>query len=152
MKSTSPPRMSEGDPSPEPIEMQAAVLREPDAPVLGDESVSADAALEAAVAVIAEPLDEGFEQGRGSLIATHRLLLEGARRPAMQAIAARWNEVYLLALVQLLERAGSEHPRADAELLLCAVDGLIVEELASGASDDPRPRLRRLVHALVDRR
>jgi TetR/AcrR family transcriptional regulator, regulator of biofilm formation and stress response len=120
--------------------------------ILGEESVSAAAALEAAVAVIADPLDEGFEQGRGSLIATYRLLLEGARRPAMQAIAARWNEVYLLALGQLLERAGSEHPRADAELLLCAVDGLIVEELASGASNDPRPRLRRLVHALVDRR
>jgi DNA-binding transcriptional regulator YbjK len=118
--------------------------------VLGRESVTAQAALEAAVAVIADPLDEGFEQGRGSLIATYRLLLEGARRPGMQAIAARWNEVYLLALGQLLERAGSRQPRADAELLLCVVDGLIVEELASGASNDPRPRLRRLLHALVD--
>jgi TetR/AcrR family transcriptional regulator, regulator of biofilm formation and stress response len=120
--------------------------------LLGQDSVSADAALEGAVAVIADPLEEGFEQGRGSLIATYRLLLEGARRPAMQAIAARWSEVYLLALGQLLERGGSAAPRADAELLLCAVDGLIVEELASSASNDPRPRLRRLVHALVDRR
>ena len=122
------------------------------ASIFGQEEVSAEAALEAAVAVIADPLDEGFEQGRGSLIATYRLLLEGARRPGMQTIAARWNEVYLLALGQLLELAGSEQPRADAELLLCAVDGLIVEELASGASNDPRPRLRRLARALVGHR
>ena len=37
------------------------------------------------------------------LIATFALLLEAARRPALQQIAQRWTEVYLLTLSRLLE-------------------------------------------------
>jgi DNA-binding transcriptional regulator YbjK len=108
-----------------------------------------DDALEAAVAAIYEPLDDGLQASRGSLMATYALLLEAARRPALREIASRWTEVYLLTLGQLLELAGSSRPREDAELLLAAADGLLIEQLSTGASIDLRPRLRRLAKLLV---
>jgi DNA-binding transcriptional regulator YbjK len=105
--------------------------------------------IDAAVAVIAEPLDGDPQASRGSLMATYALLLEAARRPALQDVAQRWTEVYLLTLGQLLERAGSGHPRQDAELLLGAADGLLIGQLASGETSDLRAPLRRLAVALL---
>jgi TetR/AcrR family transcriptional regulator, regulator of biofilm formation and stress response len=104
--------------------------------------------LDAIVGAITE-CDDGSQANRGSLIATFALLLEAARRPALQQIAQRWTEVYLLTLSRLLERAGSRNARADAELLLGATDGLLLEQLASGTTEDLSPRLRRLAGALV---
>jgi TetR/AcrR family transcriptional regulator, regulator of biofilm formation and stress response len=105
-------------------------------------------ALDAVVAAIGE-CDDASQPNRGSLIATFALLLEAARRPALQQIAQRWSEAYLLTLSRLLERAGSASPRADAELLIGATDGLLLEQLASGKSENLNPRLRRLAAALV---
>jgi DNA-binding transcriptional regulator YbjK len=84
-----------------------------------------------------------------SLVATFALMLEASRRPALRAIAQRWTEAYLLTLSRLLEQAGSRHPREDAELLLGAADGLLIEQLATGSDEDLRPRLRRLASALM---
>jgi DNA-binding transcriptional regulator YbjK len=102
-----------------------------------------------AVEAILEPLDEGHQASRGSLVATYTLLVEAARRPALRAVTRRWTEVYLSALGRLLEAAGSKNPRADAELLLGAADGLLIGQLASGASADLTSRLRRLATALL---
>lgn len=102
-----------------------------------------------AVVVAIGDCDGGSPANRGSLIATFALLLEAARRPALRQIAQRWTEVYLLTLSRLLELAGSSHPRQDAELLLGAADGLLLEQLASGTVEDLNPRLRRLAAALV---
>jgi DNA-binding transcriptional regulator YbjK len=104
--------------------------------------------LDAAIGAITD-CDDGSQANRGSLIATFALLLEAARRPALQQIAQRWTEVYLLTLSRLLERAGSPNARADAELLLGATDGLLLEQLAQGTIEDLSPRLRRLAAALV---
>ena len=106
--------------------------------------------LEAAVAAIMDPIAQDQQSSRGSLVATFALLLEAARRPALQEVSRRWTEVYLLTLSRLMEAAGSHRPRADAELLLGAADGLLIEQLATGAEDDLRPRLRRLAAVLVD--
>ena len=103
---------------------------------------------DAVVGAIGE-CDDGSQPNRGSLIATFALLLEAARRPALQQIAQRWTEAYLLTLSRLLERAGSASPRDDAELLIGATDGLLLEQLASGTSENLNPRLRRLAAALV---
>jgi DNA-binding transcriptional regulator YbjK len=105
--------------------------------------------VDAAVAVLADPFDGNLASSRGSLMATYALLLEAARRPALRDVARRWTEVYLVTLGQLLERAGSTHPRQDAELLLGAADGLLIEQLASGETTDLRPPLRRLAVALL---
>jgi TetR/AcrR family transcriptional regulator, regulator of biofilm formation and stress response len=104
--------------------------------------------LDAVVGAIGE-CDDGSQPNRGSLIATFALLLEAARRPALQQIAQRWTEAYMLTLSRLLERAGSVSPRADAELLIGATDGLLLEQLASGRNENLNPRLRRLAAALV---
>ncbi|HEY2438707.1 MAG TPA: hypothetical protein VGI07_00680, partial [Solirubrobacteraceae bacterium] len=105
--------------------------------------------VEATIDAITEPADSGSQSSRGSLIATFALLLEAARRPALREISRRWTEVYLLTLSRLLEAAGSRRPREDAELLLGAADGLMIEQLAIGVEDDLRPRLRRLATALL---
>ncbi len=107
--------------------------------------------LDAIVGAITE-CDDGSQANRGSLIATFALLLEAARRPALQQIAQRWTEAYTLTLSRLLERAGSSDAGADAELLLGATDGLLLEQLASGTVEDLGPRLRRLAAALVAHR
>ena len=104
--------------------------------------------IEAVIGAITE-CDDPAQTNRGSLIATFALLLEAARRPALQEIARNWTEAYLLTLGRLLESAGSRHPREDAELLLGAADGLLIEQLAVGGDEDLRPRLCRLAAALV---
>ena len=105
--------------------------------------------LDAVVAAIYESCTGGSQASRSSLMASYALLLEAARRPALREIARRWTEAYLLTLERLLRAAGSPHPRADAELLLAAADGLLIGQLAAGVQDDLRPRLRRLAAALV---
>ena len=115
----------------------------------GAEMEHAEADLLDAVVGAITDCDDGSQANRGSLIATFALLVEAARRPALQQIAQRWTEVYLVTLSRLLERAGSADPRQDAELLLGATDGLLLEQLASGTIGDLSPRLRRLAAALV---
>ena len=96
-----------------------------------------------------DPTDKTLPSRRGSLIADYALLLEAARRPALQAVVRRWSEAYLETLGRLLASAGSAEPAGDAELLLAATDGLLLEQLATGDRGDLVPRLRRLANALV---
>jgi DNA-binding transcriptional regulator YbjK len=106
--------------------------------------------VEAIVTAIVEPLGEGLQASRGSLMATYALLLEAARRPALRAVARRWTDAYMETIGGLLERAGSARAREDAQLLLGAADGLLIEQLASGRVTDLRPPLRRLATALLE--
>lgn len=105
--------------------------------------------LEAAIDAIIGPTQDGSVAARSSLIATYTLLLEAARRPALREVSARWTEAYLTTLAPLLKAAGSRRPRADAELVLAAADGLLIEQLAIGAELHLRRRLRTLGRALV---
>ena len=102
------------------------------------------------VRAILDPIEESAQASRGWLLATYALVLEGARRPALRHVTTSWSEAYLDTLVPLLAAAGSRHPRSDAELLLAAADGLLVDQLASGEDSDLAPRLRRLAVALVN--
>jgi DNA-binding transcriptional regulator YbjK len=103
--------------------------------------------LEAVLDAVLDPLDE--PTSRASLMATYALLLEAARRPALQALARRWTGAYVDTIGELLERAGSASPREDTRLILAAADGLLLEELATGETGDPRPALARLVGLLI---
>jgi TetR/AcrR family transcriptional regulator, regulator of biofilm formation and stress response len=105
--------------------------------------------IQLAVAAVLEPIDETMPARRGSLIASYALLLEAARRPPLRAVARRWSDAYLEAIGRLLETAGSTKPATDAELLIAATDGLLIEQLATGDRSDLSPRLRRLATALV---
>ena len=104
-----------------------------------------------AVAAVLDPIDERMPTRRGSLIATYALLLEAARRPALQAVARRWGDAYLEVVGRLLEAAGSTKPAADAELLMAAADGLLIEQLATGDRGELSSRLCWLATALVKR-
>jgi DNA-binding transcriptional regulator YbjK len=90
---------------------------------------------------------------RGSLLATYALVLEAARRPALQKISRRWTEAYLEGIGGLLARAGSTCPAADARVLIAAADGLQLDRLAGGddAAFDSREHLTRLAGALLHR-
>lgn len=103
-----------------------------------------------AVTVMLGPVDDEPARHRGSMIAAYTLLLEAARRPALQAVAARWCEAYTDGLATLLGAAGSRQPRADAQLLMATHDGLLIEQLATGVSANLGSRLRRLARALLE--
>jgi TetR/AcrR family transcriptional regulator, regulator of biofilm formation and stress response len=103
--------------------------------------------LQAVLDAVLDPVDE--PSSRASLMAAYALLLEAARRPALQELARRWTDAYLETIGELLTRAGSPRPREDARLILSAADGLLLEQLATGDTHDPRPALARLVHILI---
>jgi DNA-binding transcriptional regulator YbjK len=106
--------------------------------------------VEAVLATVLDPVDE--PSSRASLLASYALLLEAARRPALQELARRWTDTYLETIGELLQRAGSARPRDDARLILSAADGLLLEQLTAGDAEDPRPALGRLVHILIGSR
>jgi AcrR family transcriptional regulator len=90
---------------------------------------------------------------RGALMATYALMLEAARRPALQQLSQRWTDAYLETIGELLQHAGSRRPVDDARLLVAACDGLVIDDLATGgvSGADPRPELERLLGALLGR-
>jgi DNA-binding transcriptional regulator YbjK len=101
------------------------------------------------VRAILGPIEDSGQTSRAWLLATYALMLEAARRPALRDVTTRWTHAYLEALAPLLAAAGSRDPRSDAELVVAAADGLLVEQLASDDTSDLAPRLRRLADALV---
>lgn len=116
--------------------------------------------LDLVVEAILDPTDDSIHASRGWLLATFALLLEAARRPALREVRDRWTDAYLELLPPLLAAAGSSNPRSDAQLLLAAGDGLLLEQLASGGESEAppsgpadlpalAPQLRRLADALV---
>jgi hypothetical protein len=102
--------------------------------------------------VICEPLQEDSRATRGSVLASYALWLEAARRPELRAVTRRWTTAYHETVAELLARAGSSDPTGDAELIVAAGDGLVMDQLARGQSSDLRPRLRRLAGALLGNR
>lgn len=108
------------------------------------------AAIEGAISAVIDPLDE--PSSRASLTATFTLLLEAARRPELQQLSRTWTDAYVDTVGMLLARAGSATPRDDARIVIATADGFLLEQLASGESEDPRPTLRRLIGALVQSR
>jgi len=116
---------------------------------LGERPTDVADPLGLAVAAVLDPIEDLGQASRGRLLATYTLMLEAARRPELREVTTRWTEAYFDALAPLLAAAGSHDPASDAELLVAAADGLLVEQLASDDTSDLGPRLRRLADALV---
>ena len=91
-------------------------------------------------------------ESRTALLAAYSLWVEAARRPALRPIERDWTHAYVSVVERVLRLAGSPHPATDAVLLVAALDGLLLAQLA-GDHPDPatllRPQLERLVGALV---
>ncbi len=90
---------------------------------------------------------------RSSLIASYALWLEAARRPALRATSRAWTDAYLALAAAMMAAAGSTRPEGDAQLLVAALDGLLLEQLARDEpafeADVLRPALERLITALL---
>jgi TetR/AcrR family transcriptional regulator, regulator of biofilm formation and stress response len=116
---------------------------------LGEAPELAPDPLGLAVGAILDPIEDSGQTRRGWLLATYALVLEAARQPTLRDVTTRWTNAYLDALTPLLAAAASREPRSDAELLLAAADGLLLDQLATGDASDLAPALRRLADALV---
>jgi DNA-binding transcriptional regulator YbjK len=94
---------------------------------------------------------ETYAAERAALLAAYALMLEAARRPALQALSLHWSNAYRDAVGELLQRAGSPRAADDARILMAATDGLLVDRLATGIDGDldPRAELEHLVEALL---
>lgn len=105
-------------------------------------------------ATLTEFVGSEIDEGRTALVACYTMWLEAARRPELRAIEEEWTEGYISVLESVLARAGSPHPRVDAEVLSATLDGLLLAHLARGGTGADagaalRPRLTRLVSALM---
>src|SRR5256885_4751331 len=93
-------------------------------------------------------------EDRVAYIAEYELWLEASRRPELREAAQSWCDAEQRSVAGAMEALGSSDPRADASLVVAALDGLGERVLAR--EDDPaeaarefRPELRRLIERLV---
>jgi TetR/AcrR family transcriptional regulator, regulator of biofilm formation and stress response len=88
---------------------------------------------------------------RGALLAVYALMLEAARRPALQALSLGWSDAYRNVVGELLGRAGSCCGAEDARILMAAADGLLIDRLSTGSESDldPHAELERLARLLI---
>jgi TetR/AcrR family transcriptional regulator, regulator of biofilm formation and stress response len=101
---------------------------------------------------LTELLAADLAGGRSTLIAFYALWLEAARRPALRGVEDDWTAAYLDAVRAVLARGGSPTPDLDARVVVAAIDGLVLEQLAVDAPDPAaavRPVVDRLVGALL---
>ncbi len=89
-------------------------------------------------------------------VAFIELVLEGTRRPWLLEEIERWDRAHLNLAELGLRAAGSPDPAGDAPLVVAAITGLLLGQLASPRSDFEaqvfRPALERLFTSLVAER
>lgn len=93
-------------------------------------------------------------EDRVAYIAEYELWLEAGRRPDLREAAQSWCNAEQRSVAGAMETLGSSDPRADASLVVAALDGLGERVLAR--EDDPAqaakellPELRRLIERLI---
>jgi TetR/AcrR family transcriptional regulator, regulator of biofilm formation and stress response len=86
-------------------------------------------------------------------VALIELVLEGTRRPWLREEIVRWDQAHLRLAALGLRAAGSPDPRGDAPLVVAAISGLMLGQLANPMPDFEervfRPALERLFASLV---
>ncbi len=119
---------------------------------LGEELRNVKSARELADRLISE-LVTGVED-RVAYIAEYELWLEAGRRPDLREAAQSWCDAEQRSVAGALAELGSSDPRADASLVVAAIDGLgervlAREEDPAAAAEELRPELRRLIEQLL---
>lgn len=84
---------------------------------------------------------------RVSLIAQYELYLESGRREDLRPAAERWDRAYREFLELALTQLGASSPARQAHLLCVALDGLLLDHVATASSPD---ELRELAVALIE--
>jgi DNA-binding transcriptional regulator YbjK len=120
--------------------------------LLGEELRSVKSGRELADRLISELV--AAAEDRVAYIAEYELWLEAGRRPDLREAAQSWCDAEQRSVAGAMEALGSSDPRADASLVVAALDGLGERVLAR--EDDPakaakefRPELRRLIERLI---
>lgn len=119
---------------------------------LGKELLSVSSGRELADRLISELV--AAAEDRVAYIAEYELWLEAGRRPELREAAQSWCDAEQRSVAGALEALGSSDPRADASLVVAALDGLgervlAREEDPAAAAKELRPELRRLIERLV---
>jgi TetR/AcrR family transcriptional regulator, regulator of biofilm formation and stress response len=90
---------------------------------------------------------------REAILAKYEVYLEAARSPILRATASQFIEGFRGVAAAALAAAGASEPTAKAPVLVAAIDGMLMHQLASGAGADSlaeeRRRLERLIVALT---
>jgi DNA-binding transcriptional regulator YbjK len=119
---------------------------------LAEEAVAAGVAPEDVAPLLSRLAAAEVAAGRTGLIAAYALWIEAARRPELRGIERGWTEAYVSAVERVLRAAGAPSPALDARILVAALDGLVLEQVAMDepgyARDVLEPALARLVDAL----
>jgi DNA-binding transcriptional regulator YbjK len=106
-------------------------------------------------AAVAGALAADLEADPTRHIAFTELVLEGTRRPWLREEVGRWEEAWLRLAELGLRAVGSADPSADARLVVGAITGLMLGQLASPQPDFEdqvfRPALERLFTMLTGR-
>lgn len=71
-----------------------------------------------------------LEEERTMQLARFELLLEGARRPALQETLGRCGDSFVRVAQPVAVAAGSRHPERDARLLVAMVNGVLFAQLS----------------------
>jgi DNA-binding transcriptional regulator YbjK len=93
-------------------------------------------------------------EDRVAYIAEYELWLEAGRRPDLREAAQNWCNAEQGAVAAAMETLGSSDPRADASIVVAALDGLGERVLAreddpASAAKELKPELRRLIERLL---
>ena len=89
------------------------------------------------------------EADRERKLAAFELMLESARQPHLRAELGEWQQSYLHTAETALAAAGAKDPASDARLLVAALLGLDLVQLATGGF--PREALEAAVAGSIDR-
>jgi len=101
---------------------------------------------------LADLLLDRLGDDRLAVVAVFELYVAAARRPPLQAAMAEWSSAYLDLVEAMLRQAGIPRPREAAVIVVAALDGLSVTQVATptpGFGESVvRPSLERLLAAL----
>lgn len=92
--------------------------------------------------------DQVNGEGRAELVAQYLLQLQSEHQPDLREALLEWNRATTLVAERTLAAIGSADPELDAPLLIAAVDGLRLNELARGELD--QEGVRRQIGRLLD--
>ena len=118
--------------------------------VLARSMMQAPASAEAFARSVAMFLAAQLARRRTTVIAQFELTLEAARRPALQQAAAASAEAYFQVFKIMLTKLGAADPAGDARLVVAALDGIVLDQLAVPRTRLDAGELTRQVQRLIE--
>ena len=100
-------------------------------------------------AAAAAALADALAAERKGMPAKFAIYAEAALNPSLRPAVERWVSAFRALAESVLAESGADDPAGAAELLVGAIDGVMLHTLATGAKPQLRERLERLLHALV---